>query len=83
MLEQTEDFDLICLLVDLYFPQLKSTFESFRRKNQDFIIDKETYVFRTDYERFKEDFLGLAAEGEKLKREVVDLAHRLEMFPAG
>jgi hypothetical protein len=36
--KDAEDFDLITLLIDLYFPRLKPIFESLRRKNQDFVF---------------------------------------------
>lgn len=83
--KDAEDFDLITLLIDLYFPRLKPIFESLRRKNQDFVMIRGEGGFRlrTDGERIREDFLELVAEGEKLKQAVVDLARELEVFPAG
>jgi hypothetical protein len=83
--KDAEDFDLITLLIDLYFPRLKPIFESLRRKNQDFVMIRGEGGFRlrTDGERIREDFLELVAEGEKLKQAVADLARELEVFPAG
>jgi len=80
--EVSESFDLINLLVDLYFPQLKSIFMSFRKKNQDFIANQKEGVFRTDNEKFQEGFLDLVQEGDNLKRAVVDLARRKRIFRA-
>jgi hypothetical protein len=79
--ELNQQFDLISVLIDLYFPELNQFFVTFRNKNQAFIVNEEEGVFRTDSKRLKEDFLDLVKEGEKLKSEIARVAHELEVFP--
>jgi hypothetical protein len=63
LVELTAQFDLITVLIDLYFPQLKPAFESFRKKHQKHIGNKEG-PFK-NAEELKEEFSDLVAKGAK------------------
>jgi hypothetical protein len=70
----SEDFDIITLLINLYFPRLLPAFNTFREILQESIV--EDGKFKIGNRKFKEDLLRVAAEGEKLKSAIIDLARK-------
>jgi hypothetical protein len=81
--ELNEQFDLICVLVDLYFPRLKPDFEGFRKKALKWSTQNEKFVGNQDAEKLKEAISDLLEEGKNFKRAVARLVHEMEASPAG
>jgi hypothetical protein len=73
--------DEINVLIDLYFPRLQGMFESYRKKVEAFVVNKEAATFRTDHRDFAKDARQIVQEGENLKREIARLMHELEIYP--
>jgi hypothetical protein len=73
-----EDFDLISLLVSLYFPRLLQAFKQFRATMDASIV--EGGKFKIGNPNFRNDLLRLAAEGEILKSAIIDLAREQQFF---
>jgi hypothetical protein len=73
--------DEINVLIDLYFPRLKEAFESYRKRNESFIVDKDTATFRRDPRDIKKDALQIDQDGKNFKQEIARLMHELEMYP--
>jgi hypothetical protein len=73
-----EDYDVISLLVNLYFPRLLPDFEKFKATMQNSIAEGGT--FKIGNPNFRDDLLRLHAEGEKLKTAIIDLAREQQIF---
>jgi hypothetical protein len=73
--------DEIDVLIDLYFPRLKVIFENYRKRNEAFIVNKDTATFRRDQTDFQKDALQIVQASKDFKREVARLMHELEMYP--
>jgi hypothetical protein len=73
-----EDFDVISLLVNLYFPRLLPAFKKFKATMQNSIAEGGT--FKIGNPNFRDDLLRLHAEGEKLKSSIIDLAREQQIF---
>jgi hypothetical protein len=57
--EFTAQSDLISVLVDLYFPQLKADFASYKSKVEDFIVSPAGILRKGDPRNLEEDFLRI------------------------
>jgi len=73
-----EDFDVISLLVNLYFPRLLPAFKQFRATMDSSIV--EGGKFKIGNPNFRSDLLRLASEGEALKSAIIDLACEQQIF---
>jgi hypothetical protein len=76
--DAVEDWDLINLLIGLYFPRLTPAFEKFKAIFHESIMEGNT--FKLHNPNLEEDFGRLQAEGEKLKSAIVEIAREQQLF---
>src|SRR5271166_636659 len=72
--------DEINVLIDLYFPRLKGIFESYRERNENFILHKDD-TFRRAPTDFEKDAHQIIQDGNHFRQEIARLMHELEVYP--